>query len=246
MSQRTTCTHCSDTDDHVHLDSFDHARTRRRQLLRLVLVRAVIVAAVLLGGASGLIFAALDLGAVPPAIGFAVGVGAGLVLWAMSTGVGVLTSTLVLARLGPLRALMIGALVAAGLVPVLAAGFSWVQPVDWLIAAGTAAGYLAGTYGAESVRLWRLRTLLGQDTRAGEVARDSAAITYAQDQDVADLLASAGVAVLVGCYVWGTGMLTVLVVVLVPLHVAVVAAGRRRAVRQQRRKPVPVPQRAAS
>lgn len=234
MSHSTGCTHCGDTDDHVHLDPFEHARSRRRQLLHLVVSRAMVT-----------VVALVVLAVLLPPVALAGGLAAGLVLWAVSTAAGVLVSTLLLARLGRLRALMYGALLAAALIPALAAVTARMDSAG-TFAAAVAVGYLAGSYGAESVRLGRLRTLLGQDTRAGEVARDSAAITHDQDHDLTDLLATAGMALLVGCYVYLTGLLAILTVVLVPLHVAIVALRRRQAVRQHRAPRVAPLQRADS
>ena len=156
------------------------------------------------------------------------------------------TSALLASRVGRIRALLLGALLAAALTPALAAIAARMDPMAWTFAAMVAVGYLAGAFAAEAVRLWRLRALLGQDTREGEVARDSAAITRDQDRDVADLAATAVMAVLVGGYVWMTGALPVLVVVLVPLHVAIVALLRRTAVRQPHHRRVELDQRADS
>lgn len=235
MSHSTACVHCGDTDDHVHLDSAEHARSRRRALLYAVAVRAVTVVAAVLA-----ILLAL------PAPAALAGLAAGVALWALSTAAGVLTAALLASRLGRIRALMLGALLAAALTPALGAIAARMDPMVWTFAATIAVGYLAGAFAAEAVRLWRLRALLAQDTREGEVARDSAALTRDQDRDLADLAATALMAVLAGGYVWATGVLPLLVLVLVPLHVAIVALLRRTAVRQPLHRRVELGQRADS
>src|SRR5690625_379672 len=228
MSHGTACTHCGEHGEHEHLDSREHARTRRRRLALVVAARATIVPRTAL----------LVLLATPAPRSGIWALVAGLAVWALSTGVGVGASALWMPAVGRTAALMRGALVAAGLVPLLALTAAWLgasSPAGaWQYAALVGTGYLAGGFGAEILRVWRLRSLLGQDTREGAVARDSAAITHHQDQDGLDLLATALTGALVGLYVWLTGLLWPLVVVLVPLHVAIVAVRRRAGVRRAR------------
>lgn len=220
MSHSRTCSHCA-AGDHDHLDSRDHARTRRRQLAGFIAARIAIMLVALIAPAA--LLSSPGLATVTLAVGI------GVALWVLTIAAGVLVSALLLRRVGRVSAMMSGALAAAGLTPPLALGAAAFGPGTWLYATMVAAGFLTGAFTSEAVRLWQLRALLGQDTRAGEVARDSAAITHAQDQDVSDLLSTLLMAALVGAYVWLTGLLWILVVVLVPLHVAVVALRRRKA-----------------
>ncbi|HLS25186.1 MAG TPA: hypothetical protein VK063_04855 [Beutenbergiaceae bacterium] len=228
MSHATACTHCGEHGEHDHVDSREHARSRRRQLALVVIARVLIV---LLAGTLVLLTAQEPVAGIWALV-------AGLAAWALSTGIGVGASALWMPAVGRTAALMRGALAAAALVPVMAVATTRLgisSAMDgWQYAALVGTGYLAGAFGAECVRLWQLRALLGQDTREGEVARDSAAITHQQDQDALDLLATALTGGLVALYVWLTGMLWPLVLVLVPLHVAVVALRRRAGVRRAR------------
>lgn len=219
MTQTHTCPHCDSTDAHVHLDSAEYARGRRSRLLLLIVIRVTLLlaglAALLLGatGSDGLL-----------------GLGSGLGLWGVVTAAGVLGGAMAARRLSRLRSLMIGALLAGALTPLAALVVALLGPAPTVgFAAAVALGHYAGAAGAESFRMWRLRTLFGQDTRAGEIARDAATRTRDRDGDVADLIWTLAVSIIVGVWVFLTGLLPVLAVVLVPLHVAIVAMVRRRA-----------------
>lgn len=219
MTETHACPHCDSTDSHVHLDSAEHARTRRSRLLSLI------------GSRLGLLIAAAAaLAVLAPSTWWLVGAGLGLVAWVVVTGAGVVAGSVSAARTSRLRALMIGALSAAALTPLAALALALVRgSVDPWFAGAAAVGFFAGAAGAEALRMWRLRALFGQDTRAGEIARDAAALTRDRDNDAGDLAWTALQAVLVGGWVLLCALLPVLAIVLVPLHVAAVTLIRRQA-----------------
>lgn len=233
MTDGHSCEHCDDDHDHDHVDGAAYARSRRPRLLSLVLLRGLILIAV----------AAVVVGFGPSVPQSVIAAGVGLAVWVLSTLAGVIGAAVAVRSLGQRRALMVGALTAAAVTPALIAlSLPWHNASLWT-ALALGAGYLAGALSAESVRLLGVRTLLGADTREGEVARESAAMTPEQDRDFAHLLGTLALAVLVGIYATAINALPLLVLVLIPWHVAITALTRRGAVR---RDLTPQPQRAAS
>lgn len=219
MTETHACPHCDSTDAHVHLDGAEHARTRRSRLLSLIGIRL------------GLLLATVVVLAVlTPSTWWLVGLGLGLLAWAVVTAAGVLAGSIAAARTSRLRALMLGALIAGALTPVAAVVLALVRgAADPWFAGAAGAGFFAGAAGAEAFRMWRLRSLFGQDTRAGEIARDAAAYTRDRDDDAGDLVWTTTQSVLAGAWVLLCALLPVLVAVLIPLQVALAALIRRRA-----------------
>lgn len=228
MTETHACPHCESTDAHVHLDSAEHARARRSRLLGLIGIRL------------GMLLAAVVVLAVLASSTWLLGgLGLGLVAWAVVTGAGVLAGSLGAARTSRLRALMIGAMSAAALTPVAAVILAVVRgAVDPWFAGAVAAGFFAGAAGAEVFRMWRLRALFAQDTRAGEVARDAAARTRDRDDDAGDLAWTTAQSVLVGVWVLLCSLVPALVAVLIPLQVAIAAVIRRRALLRSAAEPL--------
>lgn len=230
------CPHCEATHEHDHVDERAVVRAHRSRLavvsgMRVLLVLLAVVTAVLV---------------LPATAGLAV-VGAGLVAWALATAAGLLAASADLARRGGTgqgadarqntaverRLVTVSVLTGAALTPVLAllvalAGRSWVDPAAVLaVSAAAATGWLAGSAAADVVRALRLRTVLAADSRAGEVARASAVRHREHSDEWRQLATVVGTALLVGLWVALCQLLPVVVVVLVPLHLALVALFRR-------------------
>lgn len=225
------CPHCEATHEHDHVDEPAVVRAHRSRLAAASGVRAVLV----------LLALVIVLLLLPATAGLAL-VGAGLLAWGLATAAGVLVASADLARRGgdtrdrsaERRLVTVSVLTGAALTPVLAllialAGRSWVDGPGALVAVAAAAatGWLAGSAAADVVRALRLRTLLTTDSRAGEVARASAVRYREQSDEWRQLATVLGTALLVGLWVALCQLLPLAVVVLVPLHVALVAGTRR-------------------
>ncbi len=232
MSAHHDCTNCS--ADHEHFDTGAHAHKRRAAMAWAVAGRLAVLKI------------GVDLLLLLPSIGGAsIAMGAGLAIWALATGVGVLVAGLTMAKRGTPAAAMAGSLATAAITPLLIGVAVLTVPGPALHPLAVAVGYLIGGFGAETLRLVRLRALLGAESREGEVARESAAITAHRDNDLADFLGTGMIGVLVGAYTYLIALLPPLALVLAPLHVAGIALHRRRAIAARRRSESE-PQRAAS
>ncbi len=228
------CPHCEDTHAHEHVDSRAVVLDRRRRLAVVSGVRAVLVLLALVG----------VLLTLPATAGLAL-LGAGVLAWLVATAVGLLVAAVDLSRRAgeagrsaadERRLVTVSVLTGAALTPALAllvalAGRVLVAGSDAgaaaLVAAAGAAGWLTASATADVVRALRLRALLGAESRAGEVARASAVRTRDSADEWPQLGTVVITAAVVGVWVALCHLLPAVVVVLVPLHVALVALTRR-------------------
>ena len=223
------CPHCEATHEHDHVDEHAVVRAHRSRLgtvsaLRVVVVLLAIVAMILL----------------LPATAALTWVGAGVLAWLVATAVGVLVAAANLARRGDdtrrstteRRLVTVSVLTGAALTPVLAllialAGRTWADASIVAVSVAAATGWLAGSAGADVVRALRLRRLLAAESRPGEVARAAAVREREHSDEWRQLLTVLATALLVGAWVALCQLMPVVVVVLVPLHLALVAGTRR-------------------
>ncbi|MPV38310.1 hypothetical protein [Georgenia subflava] len=212
----TRCEHCDDSVPHEHLDvralvtrSADRARTRALRMLAVAGGLAVVTAVVGVTIAGpGRAFGAL---------------GVAVLGWLLVTAVAVAAVGVGRARTSDARALVLAALVSAGLAPlvalaVAALGGGW----SGALVAGSA-WLLCGAV-ADVVRSRTWRRLLLTPGEAGEHARARAVAERDSSRDLTRWLAQG---VLVGASTWLLGVLPLAVVVLVPLAVALAAVTAR-------------------
>lgn len=225
------CPHCEATHKHDHVDERAVVRAHRSRLATVSGLRAVVV-----------LLAITGVGLLLPATAALTWVGAGVLAWLVATAVGVLVAAGDLARRGDdtrrstteRRLVTVSVLTGAALTPVLAllialAGRAWADGSGAILAVPVAAatGWLAGSAGADVVRALRLRRLLAADSRPGEVAR-AAAVREREHRDEWRQLATVlATALLVGAWVALCQLMPLVVVVLVPLHLALVSGTRR-------------------
>ena len=223
------CPHCEATHEHDHVDEHAVVRAHRSRLgtvsaLRVVVVLLAIVAMILL----------------LPATAALTWVGAGVLAWLVATAVGVLVAAANLARRGDdtrrstteRRLVTVSVLTGAALTPVLAllialAGRTWADASIVAVSVAAATGWLAGSAGADVVRALRLRRLLAAESRPGEVARAAAVREREHSDEWRQLVTVLATALLVGAWVALCQLIPIVVVVLVPLHLALVAGTRR-------------------
>lgn len=222
MTDPHSCASCG--ADHDHHDGAAYARRRRRTLLWFTGLRAAIV----------VVLAAAVLIIGPPG-GLALAIGYGIAVWIVATVAGVVGALALANRLGQAAAAMLGALITAAVAPaLLALSVLWSAAPSPTHATAVGLGFLAAAFTAETSRGLQVRALLGSETRAGEVARESAAMTPHQDRDGYELAGTLTIAALIGAYTYLLHVLPVLLIVLLPLNVAVVAYLRRRVIRADR------------
>lgn len=227
------CPHCEATHEHQHVDERAVVLTHRRRLAVVSGIRGVLAALAMLG--------ALIL--LPVTAGLTL-VGSGVLAWLLATATGLAVASLNLARSGgdlprgsaaERRLVTVSVLTGAVLTPLLAllVGLLGRAVVEGrgaaavAVAAAAATGWFVGSALADAVRALRLRALLGAESRAGEVARASSVRSRDTADEWPQLATGVGTAVVVGLWVALCHLLPVVVVVLVPLHVALVALSRR-------------------
>ncbi|UFU04074.1 hypothetical protein LQF12_05650 [Ruania suaedae] len=239
--QTYVCPHCEATHEHEHVDERTVVDGYRRTLVAVSAARVAIALtafAALLTGPGGLLLAAL----------------LGLLSWAVVTAAGLGAAALDHARRGTpglrprmshrqeRRFALVSVLTGAALTPPAVLGAS--QAADGLVAAGplalavaVAVGWFTGSAAAETLGKVRLRSELVADTRAGEVAREAAVRLRDHTHEWQGLVTAAVTAAAVGLEALVCLWLPVLVVVLIPLHVAAAALVGR----SQGRRPLPLP-----
>ncbi|QGH70098.1 hypothetical protein [Pseudactinotalea sp. HY158] len=205
-----TCEHCDSTEDHSHVDERSavlayRSAMRATDVLRALIATALLVVAVMLS--SGGLLA-----------------GAGAWLLATAVGMGVLS---IATRTRPIgQSVLLGALVSAAAVPLLALAVSQLVGPGWRIGLAAGAGWLVLAGGTEILRNRGLATTLVAHTREGEAAR-AAVAAGAPTSPWVDWSWSLLTGALFGVWVWLTGELAIAVVTLVPLQVALAALSRR-------------------
>ncbi|UFU05299.1 hypothetical protein [Ruania halotolerans] len=224
------CPHCDATHEHDHIDERAVVAVLRSRLLRYAGVRIAV-------GVLALATAAL----LGPSL--LIASAAAALAWALVTAIGMTAATIDLAhkpsdgrsRAQESRFVLVSVLIGAALAPVAALGLALLAPLvptgspqphlAWALAG--AAGWFAGAAGAEVVAELRLRHLLGSDTRPGEVARENAVRLREHTREGRILIAVLATAGALGLEILLCLWMPVVVVVLIPLHVAVAAlAGR--------------------
>lgn len=227
------CEHCGSTDPQ-HGET--HAVLDRR---RAALGRSAAAMVGVLTGAGVATAAALTQTGWPvAALGLVL---SGAVAWAAATAGGVVAVGLAQRRTrpaGPASSLAVGALTTAALTPVtalaIAAVGGWLGVPAWSCAACAGVGWLLASGTSFVVSALRLRTDLLAPGQAGERAR---ALVTGRRRRGADLRAFVGVllvATVVAVWVALLSGLPLLVLVLVPLHVAVAALAARSAIAARR------------
>ncbi len=235
------CPHCEATHEHEHVDERAVVDGYRRTLARASAARMAVIlvtlTAVLLGSLGLLALAGL-----------------GLLSWAVVTGAGWGAAVVDLARrphsgtrMGTAqrderRFVLVSVLTGAALTPLAALGLALtagavVEAHPLTVAGAAAAGWFAGSATAETISNLRLRALLVADTRAGEVAREAAVRLRKHTHEWRGLGTAAATAIVVGIELLVCLWLPILVIVLIPLHVAVAALVGRA----QQRRPLPLP-----
>ncbi|WP_154793381.1 hypothetical protein [Occultella kanbiaonis] len=231
------CPHCEATHEHDHVDEHAVVLARLTSLARFAWLRAGI----------GVLALVALLVLTPPTAALAY-VLAGLVAWALTTALGLLVASFRAARTGNRREgafVLTAVLAGAALTPLAAFGVA-LAARDGLAGAGgsdsssalalgaatalavaAALGWYLGSAGSEVVGTISLRRLLLQESRAGEAARDVAVRTRASGHPVRDLVWTVASALVFGLWVFACQFLPVLVIVLIPLHVALLALSRR-------------------
>lgn len=231
------CPHCDESHEHTHLDPREVVLSLRKRLAAVTTVRAVLLA---LSLAAGLLLLS------PTAVlTFAC---AGIVAWALAMAAGLVAGSIDLNRRGGSvaagsratqdRFMTVSVLAGAAATPILAlllalvgrsftGGTGLAEAVP--VAAGSAVGWLAVSAVVESVRSMRMRNLLGAESRAGEGAREAAVSLDGDTVQWRELVTMALTALLVGVWVLACSLIPLLVVVLVPLHVALAVFSRRMA-----------------
>lgn len=228
------CPHCEETHVHEHVDERAVVLAHRRRLVVVSAIRTVLVLLALVGVLLWL----------PVTAGLTL-VASAVLAWALATAAGLLVASVDLARRGSQgqvagadsrRLVTVSVLTGAVLTPVLALLVALVgrAVVDGsgagaaaLTAAAAATGWLTASAAADIVRALRLRALLGAESRAGEVARAAAVRTRDRADEWPQLATVVVTAAVVGLWVGLCHLLPAVVVVLVPLHVALVALSRR-------------------
>lgn len=213
------CDHCDDSVPHEHLDVpavIAGARARALSVARTRLVVAVVV----LAAAGAVALVAAGTGATLGAAALtAVG-------WAVVTAVALGVVGAVRSRASDTRALVVGALTSAGLLPLVAL-------VVALVVGGWAAAAVAGSVWllcgalAEGLRARTWRALLLTEGDEGERARSRAVAKRSERPAGAGTWLAQGAAV--GLATWLLTAVPVVVVVLVPLSVALTALVAARA-----------------
>lgn len=228
------CPHCEETHAHEHVDSRAVVLAHRR---RLAVVSAARIVLVLLAVVGVLLW-------LPATAGLAL-IASGVLAWALATAAGLLVASLDLARqggqgqaagAGSRRLVTVSVLTGAALTPVAAllvalAGRALVDGTGpgaaAMVATAAGTGWLTASAAADVVRALRLRSLLGAESRAGEVARAAAVRTRDRADEWTQLATVVVTAAVVALWVGLCHQLPAVVVVLVPLHVALVALSRR-------------------
>lgn len=223
------CPHCEATHEHDHVDERAVVRAHRSRLGTVSALRVLVV-----------LLAIVGVGLLLPATAVLTWVGAGVLAWLVATAMGVLVAAANLARRGDdtrrstteRRLVTVSVLTGAALTPVLAllialAGRAWADASIVVVSVAAATGWLAGSAGADVVRALRLRRLLAAESRPGEVARAAAVREREHSDEWRQLVTVLATALLVGAWVALCQLMPVVVVVLVPLHLALVAGTRR-------------------
>ncbi|WP_163542955.1 hypothetical protein [Occultella kanbiaonis] len=230
------CPHCEATHEHDHVDEHAVVLARLTSLARFAWLRVGI----------GVLALVALLVLTPPTAALAY-VLAGLVAWALTTALGLLVASVRAARTGNRREgafVLTAVLAGAALTPLAAfgvalaardglagAGGSGSSPLALgaatAVAVAAALGWYLGSAGSEVVGTISLRRLLLQESRAGEAARDVAVRTRASGHPVSDLVWTVASALVFGLWVFACQFLPVLVIVLIPLHVALLVLSRR-------------------
>lgn len=217
------CEHCGSTDpghDHRDAAALD---ARRAALGRWSAAMVGVVA-----GTTGATVGALVTTGVPlAALGLVLG---GALAWAGATAGGVLAVGLTQGRgerpLAPAAGFAVGALATAALTPVVALAVAlvarWLDVPPWSAAVCAGVGWLLAGGVAFVVATTRLRADLLAPGSRGDQAR-SVAARATRRGDLRAFLAVVGTAVVAGVWVALLQSLPLLVLVLVPLHLAVAA-----------------------
>jgi hypothetical protein len=228
------CPHCDASHEHDHVDEHAVVLARLTSLARFAWLRV---------GTGVLALVAL-LVLTPPAAAL-VHAGAALIAWALVTALGLLVASVRAARTGNrdegafvLTAVLAGAavtpLAAFGVALAARSGLAGGGGPDALtlgaataVALAAALGWYLGAAGSEVVGSLSLRRLLLQESRAGEAARDVAVRTRESVHPVRDLVWTLASALVFGLWVFACQFLPVLVIVLIPMHVALTVLSRR-------------------
>ena len=223
------CPHCEATHEHDHVDEHAVVHAHRSRLGIVSALRVVVV-----------LLAIVGVGRLLPATAVLIWIGAGVLAWLVATAVGVLVAAANLARRGDdtrrstteRRLVTVSVLTGAALTPVLAllialAGRASADASIVAVSVAAATGWLAGSAGADVVRALRLRRLLAAESRPGEVARAAAVREREHSDEWRQLVTVLATALLVGAWVALCQLMPIVVVVLVPLHLALVAGTRR-------------------
>lgn len=204
------CAHCDSGEDHSHADEHDAVTAYRAALRGADSVRAVLAIGLLL------------LAVTASATGLLTGAGS----WLVATIVGILALVLARLRIHTPRAVVLGSLISAAAMPLLALATSTIAGDGWAIGLAAGSGWIVLASCAELRRDRTLASTLIAHTRDGEAARQ--AVTFAAPTSPwVELTWSVLTGVLFGVWVWATGAVPLIVLTLVPLQVALAALSRR-------------------
>lgn len=207
-----SCSHCDSADDHHSLDEKGIVDSFRATLNTVVLARLLLALA-------------LTVSALTWAWGaYLAGIGA----WAVATLVGVVVVGATRSSRGPSNSVILGAVVSAALLPVGAWAVTvWVgSSAAVALAAGTG-WFFAGAM-VETIRDRQLSAVLIEDSREAEGARQGVLFGSPTSPWVG-LGWSLFTAALFAAWVYLIGLITFVVIPLIPLQVALALLTRRNA-----------------
>lgn len=205
-----SCDHCASAEDHHALDEKGIVDAYRGALSAAGIVRIVLALALVV---SSVMWAPL-------------GIVAGLAAWAVATGAGILVMSAASRRAGTARAVILGTVASAALLPVGA----WATTM-WLggslaVALAAASGWFAALAVVEFLRDRKLGAVLIADSRDGEAARQGV-LFGSPVSPWLGLAWSAFTAALFGAWVGLIGLVPLAVLPLIPLQVVLALLSRK-------------------
>src|SRR5699024_416685 len=154
-----SCDHCDSTEDHTHIDERAKVLAFRSAMRGADIGRALVAVALLLVAVT---FSGL-------------GLLAGAAAWLLVTAIGMVALSAANRVRPAAQAVLLGALVSAAAMPLLALAISQTVGTGWQVAVAAAAGWLALSGGTEILRNRGLAGTLVAHTREGEAARSAVA-----------------------------------------------------------------------
>lgn len=207
-----SCAHCDASDDHHALDEKGIVDAYRAALSSAGIGRIILAAALIISAAMWSPMAIL----------------AGALGWALATGAGLIAVSATSRRYGTSNAVVIGTVVSAAMLPITAWATSQLLGMSLTVALGALTGWFLATAIVETVRDRKLSTLLTEDSRDAEAARQGVLFGEPLSPWIA-LGWTLFTALLFGTWVWATGALPLVVLPLIPLQVVFALLSRRSA-----------------